>query len=71
MLVLERRSGQTIILNTSDGIVEVVVTQSQAGRVKLGITAPLSVSIVRKELIPLTNTPQNSKVPHEVHKPAK
>ena len=71
MLVLERRSGQTIILNTSDGIVEVVVTQSQAGRVKLGITAPTSVSIVRKELIPLTNTPQNKKVLHEVHKHAK
>ncbi len=68
MLVLERRSGQTIILNTSDGIVEVVVTQSQAGRVKLGITAPMSVSIVRKELIPLTNTPQNKKVLHEAYK---
>lgn len=68
MLILERRSGQTIILNTSDGIVEVAVTQSQAGRVKLGITAPMSVSIVRKELIPQSATPQNKKVPHEVRK---
>lgn len=68
MLVLERRSGQTIILSTSDGIVEVVVSQSQAGRVKLGINAPLSVSIVRKELIPFPHTPQKSKVPHEIRK---
>lgn len=71
MLVLERRSGQTIILSTSDGIVEVAVTQCQAGRVKLGITAPMSVSIVRKELIPLTNTPQKSMVPHEAYKRAR
>ncbi len=51
MLVLERKEGQTVLIQTSDGLIEVMVTRSQAGRVKLGISAPRSISIVREELL--------------------
>lgn len=51
MLVLERTEGQKIILNTSDGPVEIVVYNIQQGRLRLGVNAPQSISIIREELI--------------------
>lgn len=47
MLVLSRKEGDTI--HISGGIV-ITVTSIQGSRVKLGITAPPEVSIVRGEL---------------------
>lgn len=50
MLVLERKQGQKICLDTSDGPIEIIVTEPRAGRVKLGIVAPAKISILRDEL---------------------
>ena len=52
MLVLRRKVGESIIL---DGVISVSVLAVEGERVKIGITAPLEVTIVREEL--LKNTP--------------
>ena len=46
MLILWRRSGQTLIVGEG---VEIEVLEARPNRVKLGIVAPKSVSIVRGE----------------------
>ena len=46
MLILWRRSGQTLIVGEG---VEIEVLESRHNRVKLGIVAPKTVSIVRGE----------------------
>lgn len=46
MLVLSRTIGETVMI----GDVEVTVVSVARGKVKLGITAPLQVKIMRKEL---------------------
>ena len=51
MLVLEHKEGQRIILETSDGTVEIVLFNLQQGRAAIGIAAPETVNIIRKELI--------------------
>jgi len=51
MLVLERKEGQRIILETSDGTVEIVLFNLQQGRVSIGIAAPVTIKIIRKELL--------------------
>ena len=51
MLVLERKEGQRIILETSDGTVEIVLFNLQQGRPSIGIAAPETIKIIRKELI--------------------
>lgn len=48
MLVLRRKVGETIIL---DGVISVSVLAVEGERVKIGITAPLEVTIVREELL--------------------
>lgn len=48
MLVLTRRLGETIVI---DNYIEVTVTDIQGGQVRLGIKAPPSVHIVRRELV--------------------
>ena len=50
MLVLSRKVGERIVIG--DGIV-LQVLSVQGNRVRLGIAAPLGVSIVREELRPL------------------
>ena len=52
MLVLRRKVGESIIL---DGVISVSVLAVEGERVKIGITAPLEVTIVREEL--LKNSP--------------
>jgi carbon storage regulator len=49
MLVLNRKIGERIVIG--DGIV-VTVVKVQGKQVRLGIEAPLSVSIRRQELLP-------------------
>jgi len=53
MLVLERKEGQRIILETSDGTVEIVLFNLQQGRASIGIAAPETIKIIRKELLPI------------------
>jgi len=60
MLVLRRKVGESIIL---DGVISVSVLAVEGERVKIGISAPSDVTIVREELlrtisnVPLENTP--------------
>lgn len=48
MLVLRRKAGEAIVL---DGKVTVYVLEVEGNRVKLGISAPPGVSVVRQELV--------------------
>ena len=48
MLVLRRKIGESIIL---DGVISVSVLAVEGERVKIGITAPQDVTIVREELL--------------------
>ncbi len=48
MLVLTRRVGEEIVL---DGNIRVAVVAVSGGKVRLGISAPSSVHIVRQELL--------------------
>jgi carbon storage regulator len=47
MLVLTRRIGEEIVI---DGNIRVVVVAVQGGKVRLGISAPPSVPVDRKEV---------------------
>lgn len=52
MFVLGRREGESIILRCPDGIeIEVKVIRQSTGALKLGIEAPETVTIIRKELL--------------------
>ena len=48
MLVLRRKIGETIVL---DGVISVSVLAVEGERVKIGISAPADVTIVREELL--------------------
>jgi len=48
MLVLRRKVGESIIL---DGVISVSVLAVEGERVKIGITAPAEITIVREELL--------------------
>lgn len=48
MLVLRRKVGESIIL---DGVICVSVLAVEGERVKIGISAPAEVTIVREELL--------------------
>lgn len=48
MLVLARKKGQTIVV---DGRIEVTVLEVEGDTVKIGISAPREVQIIRKELL--------------------
>jgi carbon storage regulator len=47
MLILTRKKGQSIILNNN---IEIVISAIDGDQVKIGISAPKEVSILRKEL---------------------
>ena len=47
MLVLSRKPGTSIII---DDVIEVIVLSITAGHVNIGITAPSSVSVHRREV---------------------
>ena len=48
MLVLARKLGQSIIV---DGCTEITVVEVRGDQVRLGITAPRTISVYRKELL--------------------
>lgn len=50
MLVLSRRPGERQILETKERPIEMVLHQKDGGRVKLGITAPPTMRLLREEL---------------------
>lgn len=50
MLVLSRRTGESIVIDVEDGI-EITVLESGSNGVRLGIKAPRSVDVWRKEII--------------------
>ena len=50
MLVLTRKSLETVRLITSDGEITVTLLEQRNGMVRLGFTAPDSVAILRGEL---------------------
>ena len=63
MLTLSRRTGESIIIFTSDGAIVVYLrTVEGPERCKIGIQAPASVKILRSEL--LTDT-QKEELRHE------
>jgi len=47
MLVLNRKPGESIIINDN---VEICILEASDGSVKLGISAPRSVKVLRKEI---------------------
>jgi carbon storage regulator CsrA len=47
MLVLSRRPGEEIVI---DGHIRITLVGIKGGQVRLGITAPRSVSVLRREL---------------------
>jgi carbon storage regulator len=48
MLVLSRKKGEALVINKD---IEIVILESTGSTVKLGIKAPKSIKILRKELI--------------------
>jgi carbon storage regulator len=54
MLVVTRKSQESIILHTEDGPVEVKILRIRGSEIKLGIAAPSAVRILRSELTDYT-----------------
>ncbi len=51
MLVLERKSGESIIIQNGEDVIEIIVDKyNKGGVVKLIFNAPLKYVILRKEL---------------------
>lgn len=48
MLILSRKKGQSIIINNN---IEIVVSAIEGDQIKIGIIAPPSVNVVRKEVL--------------------
>ena len=51
MLVLERKDGESIIIENDDYTIEVILTKDKKGRTKLCVDAPDEFDIFRKELL--------------------
>lgn len=50
MFVLSRKQDESIVINTPEGEVEVVVVDIRGEKVRLGITAPTNIPVHRKEI---------------------
>lgn len=50
MLAINRKDGERVVLYTADGPIEIAAWRSRDGKTRLGIEAPPSVRILRKEL---------------------
>lgn len=48
MLILSRKRGQSIVINNT---IEVFITAIEGDQVKIGISAPKDINIIRKEVI--------------------
>lgn len=59
MLSITRRENESFRLYTSNGIVEIKVSEARGGKTRIKINAPRSIAIVRSEI---DNTSQKSTV---------
>lgn len=50
MLVLTRRHDESLIFETAQGPIEVVLLKVRPNSCRLGINAPATVKVIRKEL---------------------
>ena len=50
MLVLTRKVEESIILETSDGLIEVMIVKRRTSQDLIGIAAPPAVKVHRKEI---------------------
>jgi len=57
MLILQRRSGESIRIGDD---IEITIVSTEGGRVRLAISAPTEVPILRSELIGARETNQDS-----------
>lgn len=48
MLILQRKQGQSILINDD---IEISVVEVSGDKIKIGIDAPLSVKVFRKEIV--------------------
>lgn len=53
MLTLSRREDESLVLQTSDGPVVVLINQIQSSQVRVSIDAPQCVKVLRDELLEL------------------
>ncbi len=60
MLVLRRKVGESIVL---DGVINISVLAVEGERVKIGISAPPDVTIVREELLRIVTDAVNNSTP--------
>jgi carbon storage regulator len=60
MLVLTRKPGEKLIIGNG---ITVTLVAVRGGRVRLGIEAPVDVSVMRSELIDLPNDPTSVETP--------
>ncbi len=51
MLVLSRKRNESLVLYTSDGEVRVTLCDIRGSQVRLGVTAPPTVRVLRQELV--------------------
>lgn len=64
MLVLRRKVGESIVLA---GVINISVLAVEGERVKIGISAPPDVTIVREELLRTTRDTPESNTPVQQH----
>ncbi len=51
MLVLSRKTHQSILIRGKGGDIRLVALEAEKGRVRLGIEAPAGYTIIREELV--------------------
>ncbi len=57
MLVLSRRQGEQIKISDS---ITLTIVSVRGQNVRLGVDAPMTVSVVREELLPRNGSPSNT-----------
>ena len=60
MLVLSRKRNESIVIDTSDGPVEITVVDIRGDKVRLGCDAPRAVPVHRREVYDAINRELNS-----------
>ncbi|HEY1189890.1 MAG TPA: carbon storage regulator [Gemmata sp.] len=59
MLVLTRKVGEKITIRTPDGaVIEIMLTNIDGKKARIGIEAPREFAIVRNELLPNSSPPE-------------
>ena len=56
MLVLERKDGESIIIENADHSIEVMISKDKKGRIKVGVNAPDEFAIFRKEILEIEDS---------------